>query len=102
MDLFKSNVTDTIAYIFLAIGLLYCFFEPFVGEIPVGFILGLYFSSYAFRLMALFKEFLITEGIFRGFIVIAGMAALLIAAPGLFIGLAVGIFSRPYLGKLGL
>jgi hypothetical protein len=99
VDLFKANIGDTLAYLLLAGSLLYCFFEPFIGGIPVGFIMGLYFSNHVFRLAAQFREFLISDGIFRGFIIIAAIAALIITAPGLCIGLFLGTFTRPFFGK---
>ena len=93
-DFFRSNFWDVVAYILLTMGLFYSFFEPFLGGIPVGFILGLYFSAHIFQLIAQFREFLIQEGIFRGFAVIAGIAALLISTPGLCLGLAGGTFVK--------
>jgi hypothetical protein len=95
----KSNIADTIAYAIIAVSLLYCFFDAFVGEIPVGFILGIYFSSYVFKLAAQFRDFLMREGVFRGFVVIAGMLAVAIGAPGLCLGLVVGVFTRPLFGQ---
>lgn len=99
VNLFQSNMGDTIAYIILAISLVYSFFEPFLGTLPVGFILGLYFSTYAFTLAKQFKNFLVKEGIFRGFILVASCAAFIISAPGLALGLLVGAFTRPFFGK---
>ena len=99
VDVFKTNMGDTIAYLLLAASLLYCFFEPFIGGIIVGFIIGLYFSKHVFTLAAQFREFLITEGIFRGFIIIAALAALIITAPGLCLGAVVGTFTRPFFGQ---
>lgn len=95
VDLFKSNVGDTVAYIILAISLICSFFEAFWGTLPVGFILGLYFSPHAFRLAKQFKEFLLAEGIFRGFILVASCIALMISAPGLSLGVLIGTFTRP-------
>ena len=92
----RSNIGDIIAYIFLTLGLLYSFFEPFWGALPVGFILGIYFSAHLFQLIAQFREFLIQEGIFRGFAIIAGIAALIILAPGLCLGLAVGTLVKVF------
>jgi hypothetical protein len=99
VNVFKTNMGDTIAYLLLAASLLYCFFEPFIGGVVVGFIMGLYFSKYIFSLAVQFREFLITEGIFRGFIIIAALAALIITAPGLCLGLVVGTFTRPFFGQ---
>lgn len=96
LSLFKDNIGDTVAYLLLAISLLYCFFNSFVGGIPVGFIMGIYFSTHVFRLATQFREFLVTDGIFRGFIIIAAIAALIITAPGLSLGLFLGTFTRPF------
>ena len=98
LNFFRSNLGDIIAYILITLGLLYSFFEPFVGEVPVGFILGLYFSAHIFHLVAQFREFLIQEGIFRGFIIIAALAAMVIAAPGLCLGLVGGTLARTFFG----
>jgi hypothetical protein len=98
VDVFKTNMVDTVAYLLLAASLLYCFFEPFIGGVIVGFIMGLYFSRHAFRLAAQFREFLIAEGIFRGFIIIAALAALIITAPGLSLGFIIGTLLRPFFG----
>lgn len=99
VNLFQSSIGDSIAYVILALSLVYSFFEPFFGTLPVGLILGLYFSSYAFYLAKQFKDFLVKEGIFRGFILIASCAALIISAPGLSLGVLVGTFARPLFGK---
>ena len=95
-DFLRSNLGDIIAYIFLTLGLLYSFFEPFWGGIPVGLILGIYFSPHIFQLIAQFREFLIQEGIFRGFAIIACIAALIISAPGLCLGLAGGTIVKVF------
>ena len=98
LNFFKSNLGDIIAYILITLGLFYSFFEPFVGEVPVGFILGLYFSAHIFHLVAQFREFLIQEGIFRAFIIIAAIAAMVVAAPGLCLGLVGGTLARTFFG----
>ena len=95
-DFLRSNLGDIIAYIFLTLGLLYSFFEPFWGAVPVGVILGIYFSAHIFQLIVQFREFLIQEGIFRGFAIIAGIAALVILAPGLCLGLAGGTLVKAF------
>jgi len=98
VDLFKANIFDTLAYVILTVSLILSFFHPFLGGAIVGTIIGLYFSPHFFRLLKEFKEFLLQEGIFRGFIIIAAIAALLISATGLSIGLLFGIFVRPIFG----
>ncbi len=90
----KSNMGDTIAYIILAISLFYTFFEPFIGGLIVGFISGIYFSSHILLRGQQFREFLITDGIFKSFVFIATLAAFLISAPGMALGLLLGTFGR--------
>jgi len=90
----KSNVGDTCAYIVLAISIFYMFFEPFIGGLIVGYISGLYLSSHILLRGQQFREFLLTEGIFRGFVLIAALVAFLISAPGMVVGLLLGTFSR--------
>ena len=101
IDFFRSNLWDIVAYIFLTMSLLYSFFDQFVGQVPVGFILGLYFSEHIFNLFAQFRVFLIEEGIFRGFVVIVGIAALVIAAPGLCLGLFGGTVGKTFFPSSG-
>lgn len=98
VELFKANIGDTIAYFIMTIGLIVCFFEPFVGGIPVGFVMGLYFSKRVFFYTLQFRDFLIMEGIFRGFIIIASLVALAISAPGLALGIFLGAITRPIFG----
>ncbi len=99
IDVFRANIGDTIAYVIITLGLITSFFEPFIGGIPVGSVMGLYFSKKAFQYAAEFKEFLVQEGIFRGFIIIASVAALVISAPGLCLGILIGSFARPLVGN---
>lgn len=99
IDVFRANIGDTIAYIIMALGLILCFFEPFIGGIPVGTIMGLYFSQKGFELASQFKDFIVNEGIFRGFIIVSSLTALVISAPGLSLGIVIGVFARPLLGN---
>jgi len=94
IELCKSNIGDTVAYIILAISLFYTFFEPFVGGLIVGFISGIYFSSQILLRGQQFREFLITDGIFKSFVLIAAFAAFIITAPGMALGLLLGTFGR--------
>jgi hypothetical protein len=86
----KDHIPDTVAYIILFLSLLYCFVDPFMGGLPVGGILGVYFAQEIITQSQKFKEFIYTNGIFKGFTIIAAVAAFLITAPGIFIGLVVG------------
>lgn len=99
VEMAKNNIGDTIAYIVLIGGLVLSFFHPFVGGMPVGFVMGLYFSKKVFEMTNEFKVFISHEGIFHGFIVVASVAALAISAPGLCLGLFIGAIARPLFGK---
>jgi len=96
-----NNKWDAFAYVILFIGLLLSIFEPFVGGLIVGAILGLYFSRQTKESIIKLKEYLVVEGIFRGFVLVAAAIALFIASPGLCIGVCFGAFVKPYLGAVG-
>ena len=96
----KDNKWDAFAYIVLFAGLLItAIFDRFIGGMLVGLILGIYFSQEISEKFDFFKEYLDQRGIFRGFVVVAAIIALLMASPGLCIGTAIGAFVRPYLGE---
>jgi len=95
IELCKSNIGDTVAYIVLAISLFYTFFSPLIGGLIVGFILGLYFSPHIFSIAGRFREFLLTDGIFKSFTLIAAVVAFFISAPGMAIGLLLGSVIKP-------
>lgn len=99
LDMAKNNIGDTIAYVILIVGLMFSFFHSFYGGLPVGFIMGLYFSKKVTELSNQFRDFISHEGIFRGFIVVASLAALVISAPGLCLGVFAGSLARPFFGK---
>lgn len=100
MAFIRENKWDAAAYLILFFGLIYSIFEKFTGGLIVGCILGIYFSDLTKERYTQFKEFLVEEGIFRGFVVVAGLIALFIASPGLCIGVAVGAFLRPLFGDM--
>ena len=89
-DQMRSHISDTIAYLVLAFGLLYCFFDPFFSGILVGSILGVYFSEEIIQNARKFKDSIIENGIFKSFTLLAALCAFLITAPGICIGLCIG------------
>lgn len=95
----KNNLGDTIAYLILLLGLTITFFHAFYGGFLVGLVMGLYFSKKVFVWFEQFRDFVAQEGVFRGFIVIAAIAAFMISAPGVCLGLFIGSFARPLFGK---
>jgi hypothetical protein len=99
MHFVKDNLCESVCYVILFCGLIFSIFNPFLGGSLVGLILGIYFSQEVIEKASSFKEFIIREGIFRGFIIVAAVLALLIEAPGLLVGTVIGAWVRPYLGK---
>jgi len=95
----NENKWEIVSYILLFFGLFVSFANQFFGGLLVGLVLGIYFSQEILDKLASFKHFLDQEGIFRGFIIVAAILALLILAPGLLIGTAIGAWTRPFLGK---
>ena len=100
MVFIQENKCDAVAYLILFFGLVFSIFERFVGGLIVGCILGVYFSQSIKDKWTDFKEYLSNEGIFRGFVIVAAFIALLIASPGLCIGIAFGSFLRPLFGNM--
>ncbi len=95
----KNNLPESIAYVILFAGLILSIFNPVLGGALVGIILGAYFSQEIMDRSLAFKDMVVREGIFRGFIVIAAILALLLEAPGLLLGAIIGAWIRPYLGN---
>jgi hypothetical protein len=96
----QDNLAETIAYVVLFAGLILSIFNPVIGGALVGVVLGIYFSQEIIVRAMSFKDLIMTEGIFRGFIVIAAVLALFIASPGLLLGTIIGAWIRPYLGNI--
>lgn len=90
----RDHIPDTIAYVFLALGLLYCFFDPFLAGILVGTILGVYFAQEIIQNSMKFKDFIIENGIFKGFTLLVAVCAFAITAPGICLGLLIGTSVR--------
>jgi hypothetical protein len=94
-DFVAANKWECLAYLVLFFGLLFSIFKPFIGGLLVGCILGIYFSVGVKEKFLQYKEFLEREGIFRSFVLVVALLALLIASPGLVLGAVIGIFLRP-------
>lgn len=98
LDFFQQNYIETVAYLLLFCGLILSIFYEFLGGLLVGLVLGIYFAQEVRDRAGAFKSFIDSEGIFRGFIIVAAVLALLIMAPGLLIGSIIGAWVRPFLG----
>lgn len=93
-DLFtfaKKNTRDTVAYIFLIVGILLMFFESFYGGLIIGIVLGLYFTNEIYSLIKNYRNFFDEEGIVRSLILGGTVLAFFIAAPSIFIGAAIAV-----------
>lgn len=95
----NENKWEIASYVLLIFGLFVSFANQFFGGLLVGLVLGIYFSQEIVDKASSFKHFIDREGIFRGFIIVAAILALLILAAGLLIGTAIGAWVRPFLGK---
>lgn len=100
VEFVQHHKWDTFAYLVLFFGLLtMVLFTPFIGALLVGLILGIYFAADMREKFEFFKDHLDNHGIFKSFVIVAAVVALLIASPGLCIGTVFGAFLRPLLGK---
>lgn len=97
LNFFKEHMWESISYLVLFFGLIFTIFYQNIGGFIVGLIFGGYFAAQIKERVVVFKEFIDQEGIFRSFIMIAAIIALLIVALGLCIGTALGAIVRPYL-----
>jgi uncharacterized membrane protein len=87
----RSNTLDTIALVVLFIGIILTTFSLFWGEVLVGFVAGYYFSLDVIDWGRHFQYFVEKEGVIR-VLILGGLAlALLIGAPGIFLGAAAAI-----------
>jgi hypothetical protein len=100
LDYAKTNTRDTIAYIILIVGVIMLFFEPFLGQLLIGIIAGLYFAVELDDLLKNGNTFIEEQGIVRSIILGVTALAFLIAAPGIFIGAAIAILLRLLFGGL--
>ena len=97
LEVVKHHKWDFIAYAILAIGLFLSIFAPFWGGLLVGAVIGYYFSGVFKEWYQKFKADIVTDGIFRDFVIIAGVLALLISSFGLCLGVVVGTLVKPYI-----
>ena len=90
----KTNTKDAIAYIVLIIGIILLFFERFSGELLIGVVFGLYYSTEIQSLFRNFNEFIEEQGIVRGIVLGVTALALFISAPGIFIGAILAVIIK--------
>lgn len=95
LQYFKTHVRETIAYILLVLGIILLFFKPVFGGLLVGIVAGVYFGdnivNYIKALKADFDKSTSPADMAKNLIILGVAIALLISAPGIFIGAAVAI-----------
>jgi hypothetical protein len=82
----SSNKRDTLAYAMLVLGIILLFFRPFIGELLIGAVLGVYFAEDIYAIWKNLDERIEREGMARSLTLAAVFLALFIAAPGIFLG----------------
>lgn len=85
----QTHTKDTIAYILLILGILWTFFSSLYGGILIGLVVGFYFSKEISFLLKSYTEFVERIGTSRSLILGGAAIAFFIAAPGIFIGMAI-------------
>lgn len=91
-----NNKWESVVYLILLIALVCSIFERFIGGLIVGVIVGAYFSTEIKERFENFKDALVDKGIFHSFVLIALLLAILIASPGLFLGVILGAIIKKY------
>lgn len=82
----RENTMDTIAYVFLILGIILLFVNPLLGGFIVGVIAGIYFSQQIYDFIQSTRQIFEREERTR-YIILAGvLISLLLAAPGFFVG----------------
>lgn len=85
----KTHTQETVAYILIAIGLIWMIFNHFYGGILVGLVVGFYFSKEILHVIRSFNQFQEEQGTARTVILGLTLLALFLLAPGIFIGAAI-------------
>jgi hypothetical protein len=89
-DYAQTNKEQTIAYILLALGLLFLlFFNNMLGGLLIGMVAGYYFSSEIFYYIRNIGQIIGGQDQLRYVVLTALLLGLFIAAPGIFIGAAI-------------
>lgn len=87
----KSNTRDTIAYVFLIVGIIMLFFQPFFGTILIGIIYGLYFSKEITQIIYNANDYIERLGMVKSVVFLVTILALFYLAPGIFLGAALSL-----------
>src|ERR1700733_2976014 len=89
MSYAKHHTQDSVAFILLALGIIWIFFNPFYGSILVGLVAGYYFSSEVLGVIDSFGLFFDKQKMAKNLVLAGSLIAFFILAPGIFIGAAI-------------
>lgn len=85
----KSNVRDLVTYVLLILGIILLFFQPFYGQLLIGMIAAVYFSTEITWLIRNAELYIERHGLVRSIVVGVTLLAFFISAPFIFIGAAI-------------
>jgi hypothetical protein len=99
IDYIKSNTRDTLAYIFMIVGLLLLLFDAYstYGAFLVGLIFALYFANELVFIANNVKDLIEEYGVVKSLILAGTLLALLIKIPFLIFGIAAITLLRIFL-----
>ena len=78
-----SNPGDTIAFLFLVLGIVVATFNPLLGDLLIGMIAGFYFTEELIRSLRQVKAYVQKEGLMRSLIPIGVILGVFIGIPAL-------------------
>ena len=84
----NAGTRDILAYAMLVIGVLLLFFHPIIGEFLIGVVAGAYFCTEINKMIKNYQNVVEQQGLVRSLILGGILLAFLVAAPGIFIGIA--------------
>lgn len=90
-DYARGHTQDTLAYVILVVGILWSLFQGLYGGLIVGLVAGYYFSKELTPFFKSYQKYIEELGTARSLIFGGTLLALFIAAPGIFIGVALMI-----------
>ena len=87
----KNNTRDTVALLILFIGILLAFFQPTVGSVLIGLIIGIYFANEITKTVNSIENIITNQGMIRSLILGLFALSLLVYVPYIVIGTALGV-----------
>jgi hypothetical protein len=91
LEYLKSHPREVISYAMLIVGIILLFFQPVAGGILVGLVAGIYFSEEIVAYITDWKMGVNAQAFTKHVICIGVALAFFIAAPAIFLGIAIAI-----------